>query len=107
MYAYHILSLLLQGLVWPKYHFWPFFGPDIKTEVAVVIYMYLKHSPDYIDSKYIWVYGFNSLGSSPFAEIPSLAFLALHRERKRYGQVGPSLCYSQSEVVYAYKVLDV
>ena len=34
-----------------------FFGPDIKTEMAVVIYMYLEHSPDYIDSQYIWVYG--------------------------------------------------
>ena len=32
------------------------FGPDTKTEVGVVIYRYLKHSPDYIDSKYIWVH---------------------------------------------------
>ena len=34
-------------------------GPDIKTEMAVVIYMYLKYPPDYIDSKYIWVDGSN------------------------------------------------
>ena len=27
--------------------------PDMKTEMIVVIYMYLKHSPDYTDSKYI------------------------------------------------------
>ena len=32
------------------------FGPDTKTEVGVAIYMYLKHSSDYIDSKYIWVH---------------------------------------------------
>ena len=56
-----------------------FFWPDIKTEMGVVIYMYLKHSPDYIDSKYIWVHGSNSLGSSVFVEISFLAFLALHR----------------------------
>ena len=56
-----------------------FFGPDIKkTEVGVVTYIYIKHSPDYIDSKYIWVLGSNSLSSSVFAEIPFLAFLALH-----------------------------
>ena len=75
--------------------------------MGVVIYMYLKHSPDYIDSKYIWVHGSNSLGSSVFGEIPFLAFLALQRERKRCCQMGPSPCYSQSEVVYAYQVLDL
>ena len=64
LYAYHVLSLLLQEFVWSKYHFWPLFGPDIKNRMGVVIYMYLKHSPDYIDSKYIWVHGSNSLGSS-------------------------------------------
>ena len=58
--------------------------------VIVMIYMYLKHSPDYIDSKYMWVYGSNSLGLSVSAEIPFLKFLALHRERKRCGQVEPS-----------------
>ena len=40
------------------------FGTDMKMEMGVVIYIYLKHPPDYIDSKYIWVHGFNSLGSS-------------------------------------------
>ena len=34
-----------------------FFGPDMNTEMGVVIYMYLKHSPVYINSKYIWVHG--------------------------------------------------
>ena len=84
-----------------------FFGPDIKTKMSVVIHMYLKHSPDYIDSKYIWVHGSNSLGSSVFGEIPIVAFLALHSERKRCGQVRPSPRYSQSEVVYSYQVLDL
>ena len=69
----------------------------MKIEMGVVIFMYLKHS---IDSNYIWVHGSNSLGSSVFAEIQFLAFLALHRERKRCGQVEPSPCYSQSQVVY-------
>ena len=71
----------------------------MNTEMGVVIYMNLKHSSDSIDTNYIWVHGSNSIGSSVSAEIPFLAFLALHRERKRCGQVGPSPCYSQSEVV--------
>ena len=50
------------------------FGPDMNTKMGVVIYMYLKHSSDYIDPKYIWVHGSNSLGSSVSAEIPFLAF---------------------------------
>ena len=45
-----------QGLCWPKYHFWwVFLGPYMKTEMGVVIYMYSKHSSDYIDSKYICI----------------------------------------------------
>ena len=63
---------------------------SVASRVCLIIYRYLKHSPDYIDSKYIWVHGSNSLGSSVFAEIPFLAFLALHREKKRCGQVGTS-----------------
>ena len=59
----------------------------MNIEMGVVIYIYLKHSSDYIDSKYMWVHGSNSLGSSVFAEIPFLAFLTLHSERKRCGQV--------------------
>ena len=74
-----ILSVSFQGIVWPKYHFWPFFGTDIKIEISVVIYMHLNHSPDYVDSKYIWFHGINSLGSSVFAKIPFLAFFTLHR----------------------------
>ena len=81
-------------------------GPDMKTKMGVVIYMYLKHSPIILIPT---IYGFmsNSQCSSVFVEIPFLAFLTLHRERKKCGQVGPSPCYSQSEVVYAYKVLDL
>ena len=55
----------------------------------------------------VWVHGSNSLGSSVFAEIPFLLFLAFHRKSKTCGQVGPSLCYSQSEVLYTYQVLDL
>ena len=32
------------------------FGLNMKTEMGGVIYMYLKHSPDYIDFKYIYIY---------------------------------------------------
>ena len=49
----------------------------METEVSVVTYMYFKHCPNYIDSKYVWVHVSNSLGSSVFTEIPFLAFLAL------------------------------
>ena len=90
-----------------KVSFVAIFFPHRNTKIGVVIYMYSKHSPDYIDSKYIWVHVSNSQGSSVFAEIPFLAFLTLHQERKRCGQVGPSTCYSQSEVIYAYQVLDL
>ena len=44
--------------------------------------MHLKHPPDHIDSKYIWVHESNSLGSSVLAEIQFLAFLALHRKER-------------------------
>ena len=58
-----------------------FLGPDMDIEMGAVIYMYLKHSPDYIESKYIWIH--------------------------MCGQVGPIPCYFQSEVVYTYQVLDL
>ena len=32
-----------------------------------------------------------------------LIFLALYTKRKRSGQMGPNLCYSQSQVVSAYQ----
>ena len=38
--------------------FLAFFGPDMKREMGVVINMHLKHAPDCIDSKCIWVLGF-------------------------------------------------
>ena len=63
----HTMFLICcSRICWPKYHFFAFFGPDMNTEMGVVIYMYLKHFPNYIDSKYIWVYWCNSLGSSFF-----------------------------------------
>ena len=75
-----------------------FYWPDMNTEMGVVIYMYLNILQIILIPN---IYGFwsNSLGSSILADIPFLAFLILHRERKRCGQVGPSPCYSQSEVV--------
>ena len=38
------------GFVCPKYLFGLFWGPDMNTEIDLVMYMYLKHSPDYINS---------------------------------------------------------
>ena len=52
VYANHVLSLSLQGLYGPSSIF-GFFWPDMNTEMGLVMYMYLKHSPDYIYSKYI------------------------------------------------------
>ena len=51
--------------------------------MSVVIYMYLNHSPDYIDSKYIYVHG-----QTPYVQMflliyTSWHFLALHREWKQ------------------------
>ena len=54
--------MFLQGFVWSKHHFMASFYPDIKTVKGVVLCMYLKCSTDYINSKYIWVHGSNSLG---------------------------------------------
>ena len=72
----------------------------------MVVYLYLKYFPDYIDSKYIWVHGSNSLGSSVFAEIQFLAFLDFHKG-KEMCKVLPSPCYSWNEVVYVYQALDL
>ena len=80
--------------------------------MGVVVYIYLKHSPDflihdiYIYIYIIWIHGSNSLSSSVFAEILFLAYLALHRERRMCGQVGPIPRYSESDV-YAYQVLKL
>ena len=48
-----------------KVAFLPFLGLH-ENRMGGVIYMFLKHSADYIDSKYIWVHGSNSLDSSIF-----------------------------------------
>ena len=54
------IKTVAPGACLAKVPFLAFFGgPDIKTEMAVVIYMYLKYPPDYIDSKYIRVDGSN------------------------------------------------
>ena len=95
---------LTQKVCLTKIPFVAIFWPDRDTKVGVVIYMYSKYSPDYIDSKYIWVHGSNSLGSGVLTEISFLTFLAYYRERKTCGQVGPNTCYSQNEVIYIYQV---
>ena len=53
MYAYHVL-VLFHGFIYTIFDpSLAFFRHDMKTEIGVVIYMYLKHSPNCIDSKYI------------------------------------------------------
>ena len=54
--------------------FLAFLRPDMNIEMSAVIYLYLKHSTNYIDSKYIWVHMSNYIGSSVSAEISFLAF---------------------------------
>ena len=57
VYALHVLSSSLQGFVWLNGPFLALVLALQETEMGVVIYMYFKHSPDYIESKYIWVHG--------------------------------------------------
>ena len=46
--------------------FLAFFGPDTDTGRGVALMTFLKCSPNDTDSKYIWVQGYNYLGSSVF-----------------------------------------
>ena len=55
------LRLSLLGLILPKYQFCTFLVPDMNTYIGVVMYMYLKHFPDYIDSR---IFGFVGLTTS-------------------------------------------
>ena len=71
-----------------------FFWPDMNTKMnVVIIYMYLKHFPDYIDSEYIWVHGSNSIGCSVSTEIPFLAFFSLTQGKEEVwpGETQPML----------------
>ena len=52
--------------------------------------MYLKRSTDYIDSKYIWVHGSNSLGVFFVAEIPFLAFLPYTGKKRGVAKWNPA-----------------
>ena len=65
-----------QKVCLTKVPFVAIFWPNRNTKGGVVIYIYSKYSPDYIDSKNIWVHGFNSLGSIVLAVISFFAFLA-------------------------------
>ena len=47
VYAYHVLSLSIHEFVVP---FLAFSGPNMKTKMGVVMYIYLIHSPDCIHS---------------------------------------------------------
>ena len=78
----------------------------MKTQMGVVIYMHLKHSPECIDSKYIWIHGSISLGSSVFTEILLLVFLALHRKGRGVARWNPA-SVTLSQVVYTYQVLNL
>ena len=55
----------------------------MNTEMGVVIYMYLKYFPDYIDSKYILAHGSNYVGSIVFAEIPFFGIFQPYIGRER------------------------
>ena len=54
--------------------------------MGVVIYMYLKHSPYYIESKYIWVHSLNYLGSCVFADVPFFGNFSLTQEKEEVCQ---------------------
>ena len=45
MYAYYVFKSVASKGFMAKVQF---LGPDMDIEMGVVIYMYLKHSPDYI-----------------------------------------------------------
>ena len=107
VYAYHVLNLSLQGCVWSKYHFWTLFLAWHENRNGCGHIMCLKHSPEYIDFKYIWVHGSISLGSSVFTEIQFLAFLALHRKRRGVARWNPAHVTSELSCVYTYQVLDL
>ena len=70
-----------------KYHFWISFGVWHEYRNGCGHIHVFKTFP-----RLYWLKIY--IDSSVFAEIPFLAFLALHRERKRCGQVGPSPCNS-------------
>ena len=64
----------------------------MNTKMGVVIYVYLKNSPDY-DSKCILVHGSIFLGSSVFRKVPFLAFLAFIQGKEEVwpGEIQPML----------------
>ena len=64
-----------------KVPFLAFFGPNMNTEMGVVIYMYLKHSPDYIDSEYIYVHCL-TLQVQVFLLIYHFGILSLTQEKE-------------------------
>ena len=84
-----------------------FFGHDIKTEVGVVVYIYLIYFPDHTDSKYIWVQWSNSLGSSVFAEIPFLAFLAFHTGKGDVARWDSAITFGQNDGINIHLLLYI
>ena len=75
--------------------------------MGVVIYMYLKLSPECIDSKYIWVHGSISLGSSVFTEILFFGIFSLTQGKEEVWPGGTQPMLLHSQVVYTYQVLDL
>ena len=82
----YIKSCSSKGLSGPSTIF-GFFLARHKTVMGVVLYMYLKYSTDYIDSKYIWVHRSNSLGFF-VAEIPFLTFFPFTLEKEQVWSSG-------------------
>ena len=95
---------VVPRLSFAKVQFHWFLGGGAKTNTrrGVALMIFFKHSPGNSDSKYIWLYRYNYLGSSVF-EILFLALLALQTKRKRCGQVRLTPCNSNSQVMCAYQ----
>ena len=70
-----------------KVPFLAFWGPNMNMEMGVVIYMHLKHHSDCIDSIYIYGLMVKLLRFKCFGDIPFFIVLAIHRIKKRCGQV--------------------
>ena len=82
----------MPGVAWTNYG--RLFGPPLlsfshKVPALMTYRLFFKKGEHVIRSKCFY-----------FLEIPFLAFLALHTERNRCGQMGPTPCHSQSQVYY-------
>ena len=77
----------------------------MNTEMGVVIYMYLKHSPDYMDSKYILVHGQTKLlRFKCFCLYTTFGIFSHTHDKEEVWPDETLPMLSQSEVVYAHQV---